>query len=182
MIIGQANLILYHASYTKIEKVDLSHCRRINDFGKGFYLTTDRSQAEKFVSTSILKAGKKLKSGYVNVYTMKDFSGLQSHEFSTTDEEWLHCVCAYRKPKLFGSAVAKWDAYDSLAGKIANDDTMTTLAIYLQGGYGNIGSSEAIDMAIHVLKPQNLKDQICIRTEKALGKLEFHTAYEVALR
>jgi hypothetical protein len=113
---------------------------------------------------------------------LKDFEGLLSYEFRAADDEWLHCVCAHRRPKLFDNGVAKWDAYDSLAGKIANDNTMATLTIYLQGGYGDIGSRDAIDTAIRILRPENLKDQICLRTEKALEKLLFNRAYEVTSR
>jgi hypothetical protein len=181
MILDKPGITLYHTSYTAIEKVNLSFCRNINDFGRGFYLTTDKTQAERFVRTSIIKSGKDLKFGYVNVYDVSTFDDLSTFEFSTTDEEWLHCICAHRKPKLFDGGTAKWDSYEVLAGKIANDDTMTTLAIYLQSGYGEIGSPEAVNLAVSVLKPQNLKDQICLKTENAVSRILFRDAYEVSV-
>jgi hypothetical protein len=180
MIIDKPDITLYHASYTCIEKVDFSYCRNVNDFGRGFYLTTDKNQAERFVRTSIIKSGNDLKFGYVNIYTLSNLDGLSAFEFPTTDEQWLHCVCAYRKPNLFVGGRDRWDSYDVLGGKIANDDTMTTLTIYLQSGYGEIGSDEAVNTAISVLKPQNLKDQICLRNEKAADRLIFKDAYEVS--
>jgi hypothetical protein len=162
-----------------VDTVDLSYCKNINDFGQGFYLTTDKNQAERFVRTAIIKSGQKLKRGYVNIFNLGSLNNLHTYEFETTNDRWLHCVCAHRKPKLFSQEVAEWDSYEVLAGKIANDDTMTTLTIYLQGGYGEIGSPEAVNTAISVLKPQNLKDQICLRTDKAINAISFMDAYEV---
>jgi len=179
MISESKGIELYHASYMPIEVINLSVCRKRNDFGQGFYLTTDKEQAEKFVKTSILKTGRDLNAGYVNIYRMKDFEGLKCHEFTTTDEMWLHCVCAYRCAELFQIGVREWETFDVMIGKIANDDTMATLTIYLQNGYGEIGSDEAVTAAVRVLKPQRLKDQVCLKTEVALSKVEFTAAYEV---
>ena len=179
MISESKDITLYHASYMAIEKVDLSACKKRNDFGKGFYLTTNREQAERFVRTSILKSGRDLKFGYVNNYRMSDFQGLKVHEFTTTDETWLHCVCAFRRKELFSGGTAQWEDYDVLIGKIANDDTMATLTIYLRSGYGDPWSDEAVATAVSVLKPYRLRDQVCLKTELALSKIEFVDAYEV---
>ena len=180
MISETVGITLYHASYAAIESVDLSACKKRNDFGRGFYLTTNSEQAEKFVRTSIRKSGQDLKFGYVNIYRMESFQGLKCHEFRTTDETWLHCVCAFRRTELFSREAAQWEDYDVLIGKIANDDTMATLTIYLRGGYGEIGSDEAVATAVRVLKPYRLHDQVCLKTENALSRIEFVEAYEVA--
>ena len=179
MISDAGDITLYHASYKPVETIDLSVCRKRNDFGQGFYLTTNREQAERFVKTSILKSGQDLKSGYVNLYRMSDFQGLKRHEFITTDEEWLHCVCSFRRTDLFPYVASEWEAYDVLIGKIANDDTMTTITIYLQNGYGDFGTDEAINIAINTLKPHRLHDQVCLKTEISLSKIEFIEACEV---
>lgn len=55
-MILKEGMILYHRSYCVIEKISLSKCAQGKDFGKGFYLTSDYSQASKFVKTSIAKA------------------------------------------------------------------------------------------------------------------------------
>ncbi|MDD7450602.1 MAG: DUF3990 domain-containing protein [Treponema sp.] len=55
-MILKEGMILYHGSYCVIEKISLSKCAQGKDFGKGFYLTSDYSQASKFVKTSIAKA------------------------------------------------------------------------------------------------------------------------------
>ena len=40
-------MILFHGSNTDILRIDLSKCKPYKDFGKGFYLTTIRDQAER---------------------------------------------------------------------------------------------------------------------------------------
>ncbi len=47
-------MILYHGSNLKINKIDLSKCRPYKDFGKGFYCTTIKKQAE-FMATRVVK-------------------------------------------------------------------------------------------------------------------------------
>ena len=43
-------MILYHGSHNVIEKPDISFSRDNTDFGKGFYATTIKSQAEKWTN------------------------------------------------------------------------------------------------------------------------------------
>ena len=43
-------MILYHGSLKPIEKPDISYSRDSTDFGKGFYTTTIKSQAEKWTN------------------------------------------------------------------------------------------------------------------------------------
>ena len=39
-------MLLYHGSNQIINSIDLLHCKPYKDFGKGFYLTTIKQQAE----------------------------------------------------------------------------------------------------------------------------------------
>lgn len=39
---------LYHGSNMMIENIDLSKCKPYKDFGRGFYLTEIKEQAEKY--------------------------------------------------------------------------------------------------------------------------------------
>lgn len=39
-------MILYHGSNTHIEKIELQRCKPFKDFGRGFYCTTIKGQAE----------------------------------------------------------------------------------------------------------------------------------------
>ena len=40
-------MLLYHGSNTDIKEINLSMCRLYKDFGRGFYLTVMKKQAEK---------------------------------------------------------------------------------------------------------------------------------------
>jgi hypothetical protein len=52
--------LLFHTSYTRIEQIDLTRCKRENDFGRGFYLTTSKEQAIRFANAAIRKGGSRL--------------------------------------------------------------------------------------------------------------------------
>ena len=41
---------LYHGSNVKIDSINLAMCRPYKDFGKGFYLTDMKEQAEKMAA------------------------------------------------------------------------------------------------------------------------------------
>jgi hypothetical protein len=179
MIISSKNLTLYHASSEVIEHPDLEFCRKRNDFGQGFYLTTSREQADRFIQTAIRKKSQSLSFGYVNEYVIQGFDGIKTLEFISADERWLRCICAYRRSDIAPEDTANWDAYDAIIGKVANDDTMTTLTIYLLGGYGVYGSPEAIATAVSQLKPQRLHDQICLKSQAAIDRLTSIAAHKV---
>lgn len=179
-MILQEGIELYHASYTIVEKVDLSVCASGKDFGKGFYLTTSYEQACRFVKTALGKAIKngidevKEDTGYISVFKYKKSDKPVSYfEFSGADEEWLHCVVAHRKSSLLKKEADRWQKYDILAGKIANDSTNQVLTAYINGFYGEIGSSDADETAIKFILPNKLSDQICFRTQTSVEAIEF---------
>jgi hypothetical protein len=157
----------------------LSKYRKRNDFGQGFYVTTDKNQAEKFVKTASRKAGSRLSFGFVNVYALPAIDDLVIHEFPAIDEDWLHCVCTHRRAEDKTEDNHIWQKYDIIAGKIANDDTMTVINIYLSGGYGEYGTAEAVATAIRLLKPERLKDQVVLRTMRVISALCYDQSLEV---
>ena len=67
-------LLLYHGSYCEVPVPDLKKCAKQKDFGQGFYLTTSREQAVRFLNTAISKAkaigiiDEKQSFGVVSVY------------------------------------------------------------------------------------------------------------------
>ena len=177
-MILENNKPLYHGSYIAVDKPDLSKCLKGKDFGQGFYLTTDIDQARRFVKSSIGKALKNgieisdKSKGYLSIFNVNQ-DGLLIHEFETADSEWLHCVAAHRMKGILPRELEKWEKYDVIAGKIANDTTNQVITAYINGLYGEVGSEEADETAIRLLKPEKLTDQICIRTQKAIKKLNY---------
>jgi len=172
-------LTLYHGSYIIVQNPDVSLCRQGKDFGRGFYLTTSRMQAISFAKTSVRKAignriiPKDTKYGYVSQFTIDSFDGLEVFGFENADTEWLHCVVAHRKSMGMEAEIAKWLQYDVMYGKIANDNTNLVITAYIDGIYGTIGSEKADNIAISFLEPENLKDQFCFRTTRALEMLKY---------
>jgi hypothetical protein len=82
-------MILYHGSNIEIEDIDLAKCRLFKDFGRGFYLTTRKDQAQKMANrVSRIYGG----SPCVNVYKF-DETVLQTKElnirtFDKPTKEW----------------------------------------------------------------------------------------------
>lgn len=172
-------LILYHGSYCEVKEPDLVKCQAKKDFGKGFYLTSSKEQAETFLKTSIAKAVAKGDAqanqnyGYISVFKLELNNELTSHIFETADADWLHCIAAHRRRKTFLAIEREMAAYDVIIGKIADDQTNTTLAAYIGGVFGQMGSKEADEFCIKLLLPERLKDQYCFKTEKAIKCLAF---------
>lgn len=157
----------------------LDKCANRKDFGKGFYLTSSREQAESFIKTSIVKAinngdaNPDQNYGVISVYKVELSRELKCHIFKTANEEWLHCIAAHRKRRSFVGIEEEMMQYDIIAGKIADDQTNTTLAAYIAGAFGTMGEKEADEFCIRQLLPERLEDQFCFKTERALDCLHF---------
>ena len=156
-------MILYHGSYIAISKPDLLHSRPYVDFGRGFYTTPFRDQAESWCNR-YKRQGKK---GIISIFSFEDnaLRRLSSLTFSSYSKEWLdfimHCRSGQDK-----------SSYDLVLGGIANDKVFNTVELYLDH---LIDEEEAIKR-LRFEKP-NL--QYCFRTEKALSALHFDRSEEV---
>ncbi len=106
---------LYHGSNCRIYEIDLAKSKPFKDFGKGFYLSDNKPQAEEMgdFKASI--------SGGSSVVTEFDFdalglesSGLKIRRFDSYSDEWVDFIIANRE----GYKVEK---YDFVYGPIADD-------------------------------------------------------------
>ena len=171
--------VLYHGSYCKVQKADLNHCKRFKDFGQGFYLTTDKNQAENFAllsSRRAIAAGKIDPSqnyGIVSIFQYQNNEDLKIKIFPEADTDWLHCVVGHRKPNMFNTEITKLETFDVIGGKIADDDTNAAILAYMAETFGPAGSTQADNICISLLLPDRLKDQYCFRSFKALGSLQW---------
>lgn len=181
-------LILYHGSYCPVKEPDLAKCAKQKDFGQGFYLTTSNEQAQSFLNTSLAKAiaaGKAIKGqgyGFISVFEVNFFKKLRIKIFHEADVDWLHCVAAHRKKKLFSEVEAEMSRYDIIAGKIADDATNATLTAYISGAFGKPGEKETDDFCIKRLLPNKLKDQYCFKTPAAIECLKFVGVEKICLK
>lgn len=180
--------IFYHRSYCGVKEPDLTQCAKRKDFGQGFYLTTSKEQAANFLKTAIVKAvaaGKIQENqnyGYISTFELQLSRKLEIHIFEKADVDWLHCIAAHRKKKLFVEVEHDMEKYDVIAGKIADDATNATLTAYLAGAFGTIGGKEADAFCIKQLLPNKLKDQYCFKTKAAIECLKFVEGEKVWLK
>ncbi|MBR4474057.1 MAG: DUF3990 domain-containing protein [Oscillospiraceae bacterium] len=178
-------MLLFHGSYTAVKTIDLTMCMEGKDFGSGFYLTSSEVQAKGFIRTSVLKAKR---IGYISLDQNYGFvssfryneDGLKIFEFENADREWLWFIAQNRRPylaeRLTGRVNPEAFQADVVLGKVANDKTNPTITAYLNGLYGDILSERAVSFAIEELLPNQLEDQFCFRTKKAVACLNFQEA------
>lgn len=174
--------ILYHGSYASVSQIDLSRCAPGKDFGRGFYLTSSGDQARRFIAASLRKARaigrvpEDRRHGFVSEFRLASLDGLSVYEFPRADEDWLRFVAMNRRSSLAGRLRREMNPSlteaDIVIGKIANDATNRVITTYLNGLYGEVGSVTAERIAIQLLLPNRLKDQLCFRSDAAVGRLE----------
>lgn len=120
---------LYHGSTVDIDVIDFSFSKPNKDFGKGFYLSADRHQAEEMAA---YKAFQMNKPPVVNVYDfdaqcMSDGS-LNVKLFDGYSEEWANFVFGNRMSDNGGSI----HQYDIVYGPIANDRVGLQIRRYME--------------------------------------------------
>lgn len=108
-------MILYHGSNIEIKSIDLGKSKPNKDFGKGFYLSEDESQANEMADFKAMQLGGS------SIITKFEFdssilgnTSLNIKIFNDYSEEWADFVFDNRDGKL----VKK---YDIVYGPIAND-------------------------------------------------------------
>lgn len=159
-------MILYHGSLEIVEKPVIIEPGHTMDYGKGFYTTTSRQQADKWVVRKISAAYQN--KGYTNIYSFNEssLSSLKVLRFETPDEAWLDFVMENRTNKDFSHD------YDIVYGPVANDRVYAAFALYEDGMLDKQG-------LIRELKVFKLANQLLFHTSDALEFLKFERADEV---
>ena len=156
-------MIVYHGSYTEIQKVDLSKCEPRKDFGRGFYVTKIKEQAEVWAE----KMGDKNNSAgvitkfvfYETAFTDGVYKVLR---FDKYDDEWLDFVALNRR---FDSPIPAHD-YDIVEGPVADDRISREIDNYI---LGKISREKFLSM----LRREEPTHQICFCTADSLLMLEY---------
>ncbi|MDR3328831.1 MAG: DUF3990 domain-containing protein [Prevotellaceae bacterium] len=155
---------VYHGSYTEIDKIDLSKCQPNRDFGRSFYVTNLREQAEYWAER---KGDKYDSEGHVTEYTFYENAfehyGLKVLRFDGYSEEWLDFVVLNRNPR---SPIPAHD-YDIVEGPVANDDVAQRIHLYVKGDLPKLQFLEELKFKHH---PSH---QIAFCTVKSLQMLEW---------
>lgn len=106
---------LYHGSNIVIEKIDLDKSKPYKDFGRGFYLSDNESQAQEMASfKSALYGGKPEISVFEFDESVLCDSSLRIKIFKDYSEEWADFVFSNREG-------TESENYDIVYGPIAND-------------------------------------------------------------
>ncbi|MDE5814200.1 MAG: DUF3990 domain-containing protein [Muribaculaceae bacterium] len=115
---------LYHGSNIKIKEIDLAKSKPFKDFGKGFYLSDIRTQAEDMAKfKSLISGGGPIVTEFEFDAAGLNSSGLNIKIFDSYSDEWLDFIIANRE----GRKVAK---YDFVYGPIADDKVGAQLRRY----------------------------------------------------
>lgn len=159
-------MIVYHGSNLVIENPDVEHSFRALDFGKGFYTTTVREQAERWARRKADIFGQE--KGIVNVYQIReDISGLSHKVFSEDLSEWIDFVCACR------DGGNEYLQYDFITGKVANDKVFRVVDMYQSGIWDK-------ERALKEIKVYPTYDQIAFISQRAIEQLLIYkSSYEV---
>ena len=142
---------LYHTSDLIVKTPDILHSRDYLDFGKGFYLTHLKDQAERYGARFIRRG----KEAWLNIYEFEiQTDSWDVKEFYQYNREWLDFVGRCRN----GIDNTK---HDLIIGGIANDKVIRTLDRYFNG---DITEEEALGL----LKFEKPNIQYCIRSQEIL--------------
>jgi hypothetical protein len=146
---------LYHGSNVLFESPLLEKSKDRRDFGRGFYTTTVREQAEDWARTlqSRFNGG-----AFVYDFVLNNAAALKIKAFNGLDLEWLEFV---KENRMNGGLRHNFDV---VMGAVANDKTMQTITMYIDGIY-------TAEEALNRLRYMFPNDQVSFHTEKSLACL-----------
>ena len=161
-------MLLYHGSTMAVRKPIVSRGRGKTDFGKGFYTTTSREQAEKWAQIKRDRMGDEAHA-IVSVFELDDAvlnnPAYHTRHFDGATAEWLDFVVGNRRGEIHHN-------FDLIMGPVANDKLYATITLYENG----ILDANA---AIEQLNTHQLFDQLSFHTTKACKLLTFVETFEL---
>ena len=149
-------MIVYHGSSEMVRQPDTLHSYRALDFGKGFYVTTVREQAERWARRKADLFGG---TPVVSRYRMRDdLSQFRVRRFPDDLMEWIEFVCDCRDGK------PTYQQYDIIIGKVANDKVFRVVDMYHSGIWDK-------ERALQEIRAYPNYDQIAFITQSAIDAL-----------
>lgn len=152
---------LYHGTNIDFKAIDLTKSNQYKDFGRGFYLTDIRSQAEELAAKK-----SRLFGGYpvIQEYEFDDSllvdSDLRVLKFDTPSTEWAEFIFKNRNRESHFT-----HDYDIVIGPIANDGVAYLLGRYEEGTLTIEELSKKLDY-------KKLNSQYFFGTKKSLKHLK----------
>lgn len=149
-------MIVYHGSSEVVCQPDTLHSYRALDFGKGFYVTTVREQAERWARRKADLFGG---TPVVSRYRMRDnLSQFRVRRFPDDLMEWIEFVCDCRDGK------PTYQQYDIIIGKVANDKVFRVVDMYHSGIWDK-------ERTLQEIRAYPNYDQIAFVTQSAIDAL-----------
>ena len=158
-------MIVYHGSSEAVRHPDTRHSYRALDFGKGFYVTTIKEQAERWARRKADLFGG---TPVVSQYSMSDdVSQFRVKRFPDDLMEWIEFVCDCRDGKPI------YQEYDLIIGKVANDKVFRVVDMYHSGIWDK-------ERALQEIRAYPNYDQIAFITQSAIDALlRYDNCWEV---
>jgi hypothetical protein len=159
---------LYHGGTVAVQSPEIIESQRFLDFGKGFYVTSNQNQAERWAEIKQKRKGTDSKA-IVSIYNFDEkvfsLNSFNIKTFNSANEEWLDFVVINRRSHIE-------NPFDIIRGAVANDTLYSTLVLYEAG---LLTKAETIIR----LKAHKLFDQISFHSRKALDELVFINSYQI---
>ena len=155
-------MILYHGSNTAIDGIDLNRCRPYKDFGRGFYLTDIREQAQRMAArTARMFSGNPTLTMFEFDLEEAQSSELKVKVFKEPDWEWARFVMSNRDI----NTTQPCHDYDIVIDPVA-DDTIATLFRNFDDGIIDL------QMLVNGLKYKKVSSQYLFHSAKAIKYLQ----------
>ena len=151
---------LYHGTNNLFAEFDFSKAKPFKDFGKGFYLTTNLAQAQKWAQRKAENQNK----AYLYQYQIDkvEKNKWKILELLSYNKEWVDFISRCR---IYGEETEYDIIYDRMADNHVNDIS-ETLQRYVE-------NKVSADMVVEKIKWSDKKgvDQFCFKTKKAMQLL-----------
>ena len=155
---------LYHGSNMAITDIDLSRCRPNKDFGLGFYLSPDKTAAEKMAHRTVKRFGG---SPYVMTYDFNDadLERFTLRRFEKPSVEWAMFVMANRRGVIDAQEHNLDNKFDVVVGPIANDDLALLFRQFSRGLL-------TVEMLMREMQYKELTVQYSFHTQQVVSLLK----------
>jgi hypothetical protein len=148
-------MILFHGTNMDFEKTSLEFAKERRDFGRGFYTTTIKEQAESWAEAMCERRITAKAFLYEFEFTKEN---LNCKLFDGISEEWLRFIV---KNRIQGGIQHDFDV---VQGPVADDRIFPTITLFFNGRYD-------VEYTLKRLRFFQPNDQLSIHSEKALRNL-----------
>jgi hypothetical protein len=152
------SILVYHGAADTVKNPLASYGRPDLDFGQGFYVTTLRSQAERWaqiVNLRLLRG-----TPCLNIYEIDMERIRQAYRclhFETYNRDWLDFIVHSRK------GLRPWQEYDFVEGGVANDRVVDTVESYIAG-------TMPAEIALEQLAQHQPNNQMCLLSQHLIDE------------